>query len=268
MSNPALEFRKKCRAAEHTTITSGFVPGYAQANLLVLPKEAADDFQNLCERNPVPCPIVGITPVGNPLELNTTACASGVDVSKDFPMYNVYENGKLIETKTDISEEWTDNHVGFLIGCSYSFENALNKAGLPPKGQLLGTNVSMYVTSKRLDPAGIFTDSTYVVSMRPYKKSDLEKVRSITSKFKKTHGEPIDWGFDGAERLGIKDISKPDFGDATPIAEDEIPVFWGCGVTPQIAAAKVGDKIKGKVLAHAPGHMIILDIKDEEVPFF
>lgn len=263
------QFRKSCRATKFTTQTSGQCPGFAQANLLVIPKEAAQDFIDLCERNPVPCPLLTITKPGDASSFDKGADVfkTEVDLSKDFPQYNVYEDGKLIATKTDISKEWTEDHVGFLVGCSFSFEYALSQAGLPPRNMVEGFTVPMYHTKKYLDPAGVFTGSTYVVSMRPYKKEDIPRVREVTRAFKPTHGEPIDWGYDALERLGIKSLQDTIFSDPIEMKEDEVPVFWGCGVTPQLAAAEASDKIKGTIMAHAPGHMIVIDVKDEEVPF-
>lgn len=70
-------------------------------------------------------------------------------------------------------------------------------------------------------------------------------------------------GFDAAERLGIQDLSKPDFGDPTTFQEGEVPVFWGCGVTPQLAVMESG--VQGVVVGHTPGHMLCLDIGPESV---
>lgn len=267
MASAAVEFRRLCRNKQHKTHTSGYAPGYAQVNLLVLPEQAAKDFRDLCARNPVPCPLIGITPVGNPHEIDNKRAISDpeFDICTDFPSYNIYENGKLVDSKYDIRDEWNSNSVGFLIGCSFSFEKALSDQGLPPRNFSLDKNVSMYQTTRMLDPAGIFYDVSYVVSMRPYKVENLEKVRNITREFRRTHGEPIDWGYGAVKRLGIKDLGNPEFGDKTDIREDEIPIFWACGVTPQIAANRCASRIKSKVIGHSPGCMLVLDLKDEEV---
>lgn len=266
-SNPS-EFRRLCRTGDVSGQTGGYCPGYAQANLVILPAEAAADFADLCSRNPVPLPLLGMTPVGDSSRIDNLHVLSDedFDITTDFPKYTIFEDGKHIDTVLDIKDHWQpDSHVGFLIGCSLSFENALAKAGLPARNSTQDKSVSMYLTKKRLDPAGIFTDVYYVVSMRPYKRADLEEVRSVTRSFRKTHGEPIDWGYEALERLGIEDLSSPEFGEATEFKEDEIPVFWGCGVTAQVAALTVAHKIKGRTFGHAPGHMLILDIKDEDV---
>ncbi|SCW02972.1 LAFE_0G00122g1_1 [Lachancea fermentati] len=258
------EFREICRNGLHTTHTSGVLPGYLQANLLILPSREAQDFVDLCYRNPVACPILAISKE-DPTALDNEIFAKQgeVDIRTDFPKYNVYRGGHLISQKNNCNEEWNKNYIGFLIGCSYSFERALTIAGLCPKNITLGKNVAMFKTSKYLNPAGIFVNCCYVVSMRPYKPEDLQRVREITRKFKKTHGEPIDWGFDGAKRLGIHNILNPDYGDMIEILPTEIPVFWACGVTPQLAIETVGHLIEGPVVSHAPGCMLVCDAKDD-----
>lgn len=258
------EFREICRQELYTSHTSGVLPGYLQANLLILPKREARDFADFCYRNPVACPVLAITRE-NPssLDIDLFANRGEFDIRTDFPSYNIYYKGKLIGQKNNCKDEWNENYIGFLIGCSYSFERALTTAGLPPKNIILGRNVAMFKTKKVLDPAGIFVNCCYVVSMRPYKLKDLAKVREITRKFKRTHGEPIDWGFDGAKRLGVSNILQPDYGDATHISEDEIPVFWACGVTPQLAIETVGHLIDGPVISHTPGCMLLCDVKDD-----
>lgn len=263
MSNPE-SFRELCRKEIHTGPTSGVLPGYIQANLLILPKYVAESFEDLCARNPVACPILSKTEGGPQfLKNHVSLIKQGTfDIRTDFPRYNVYSRGKLVQQKNNCVNEWSSDHVGFLIGCSFTFEYALEKAGLVPKNVLYNKNVSMFRTTKFLDSAGIFHQCPYVVSMRPYKLTEVELVREITRKFKKTHGEPIDWGYDGAKRLGIEDLQKPDYGDPIDIGEQEIPMFWACGVTPQLAVTTVGDRIEGSVIGHTPGHMLILDATD------
>lgn len=256
------EFRVNCRSESFTSHTSGICPGYAQANLIVVPKRLATDFENLCLRNPVPCPLLAKTI--NETTLDKPIINHDFNITTDIPKYTIYRHGNLIGEKLNIKQEWSQDYVGFLLGCSFSFENALIQNGLTPRNVITGTNVSMYTTTKLLDNSGVFVHCPYVVSMRPYRPKDVEKIRQITGEFLKTHGEPIDWGFDGMERLGIKDLSKPDFGDPVDIEDDEIPVFWGCGVTPQAAVLSVGAKYDEIFMGHAPGHMLVLDITEQE----
>ncbi|KAM7184251.1 hypothetical protein V8F20_012299 [Naviculisporaceae sp. PSN 640] len=266
--------------------TSGLAPSYLQANLIVLPQVYADDFRLLCARNPVPCPLLAESAhpgafdklKSSILRDNNSSplpVAVDTDLRHDAPKYHVYRDGKLQDKTGDIAAQWRDNdHVAFLIGCSYSFEGALADAGLPPRHVVQDRNVSMYRTNIPLSPSGVFTGGTYVVSMRPYKPADIEQVRNITRRFVATHGEPIAWGWDAAARLGIENIASPEWGDAPRqldgkgefcrgADEGYVPVFWGCGVTPQEAVMRAG--LKGLVMGHAPGHMIVLDVQEHEV---
>jgi uncharacterized protein YcsI (UPF0317 family) len=254
-------------------VTSGLAPSFLQANLIVLPSRYATDFRLLCARNPVPCPLLAESSQSGSHKslksyvdgLSGDAIASDIDIRYDAPRYMVYQDGIL-------SNSHVPDHVAFLIGCSYSFETALINHDLPPRHAVMKRNVPMYRTNIPLCPAGVFTGATYVVSMRPYKRSDVERVRDLTRPFVTTHGEPIAWGWDGMRNLGISDIGKPDWGDAPletdgrpldPTNVDVVPVFWGCGVTPQEAVMRAG--LRGTVLGHAPGHMILLDVKDGDV---
>jgi len=189
----------------------------------------------------------------------------------------VYEDSKLSKSHCkDVMDEWTQDSVAFLIGCSFSFESELAAAGLPSHQTVLGKMVPMYRTNVPLCPSGVFTGATYIVSMRSYRKRDVERVRGITRQYRVTHGEPLDWGWEAVKRLGIPDLQQPAWGDA-PLGQDgeklvrgedddddtEVPVFWGCGVTPQEAVMKAG--LSGTVIAHAPGHMLILDARDDDI---
>lgn len=273
-----LEARLASRNKTHTSPTSAIAPGHMQANLIVLPSIYAEDFRLLCQRNPVPCPLLAESLPGsfNKLKsyipgISDDEVARNLDIRTDIPFYNVYINGQLVkEGVSDIKEEWSSDHIAFLIGCSFSFETALSSAGLTPRHIQLNRNVCMYQTNVPLNPSGVFTGGNYVVSMRPYASSDIEEVRRITRKYTITHGEPMDWGWEAVQRLGIKDVDRPEWGDVpltrngrAPFGmkgdENDVPVFWGCGVTPQEAIMKAN--LKGLVMAHKPGYMLVLDVK-------
>lgn len=234
----------------------------------------------MCTRNPVPCPLLAdTTAIGSFTGLKSCVhgvtghdLAAAIDIRHDAPRYMVYKNGKLTKSHViAIEEEWSKDHVAFLLGCSYSFETALTARGLDSQHAVMRRNVPMYRTSIPLCPAGVFAGGTYVVSMRPYKRSEIEGVRSITRPFVTTHGEPIAWGWDAVKALGIQDMQAPERGDAPcdlngePLEKDGdvVPVFWGCGVTPQEAIMRAN--LEGVVMGHAPGHIIVLDVKDGDV---
>jgi uncharacterized protein YcsI (UPF0317 family) len=277
--------RLAARSGVQTGQTSGTAPNFVQANLLVLPSKYASDFRLLCRRNPVPCPLLAESKdVGTwdqlrswILGLTGEDIAKNLDLRNDFPSYMVYQNGVPVKSHClNVESDWTSDHVGFLIGCSYSFESALATCGLVPAHMAHGRNVPMYRTTLPLCPAGAFKHSTFIVSMRAYPRRDIEKVKAITRPYVATHGEPIDCGWDAVQRLGITDINVPDFGDAPVnldgtlvvrgmgVGDDElIPVFWACGVTPQEAVRSAS--LEGTVIGHAPGCMIVLDIIDRDI---
>ncbi|OAL46676.1 DUF1445 domain-containing protein [Pyrenochaeta sp. DS3sAY3a] len=276
------EARLASRAGSFTTPTSGVAPTYLQANLIILPSRYAPDFRKLCARNPVPCPIIAESNSTGQWDavksyipdLGGNTILQDCDIRHDAPRYNVYQDSRLVKKGClNIETEWTEDHVAFLIGCSFSFEAALTEAGLVPRHTLLNRNVPMYRTTLPLAPSGVFTGGTYVVSMRPYARSDIDRVRSTTRPFLATHGEPIAWGWDAIAKLGIRDIDIPEWGDAPltvdglPLGEtmggEEIPVFWGCGVTPQEAVMRAG--LEGTIMSHAPGHMLMLDCRDQDI---
>lgn len=239
-----------------TTQTSGLCHGYAQANLCILPKEYAYDFLLFTQRNPKPCPVLEVTDVGS---RSLPQIAPDADVARDFPKYRVWRNGVLTEEVTDIESLWQDDFVSFLIGCSFSFEGELLDADVPVRHIEEGKNVPMYLTNIPCRSAGIFHGNT-VVSMRPIPASKIARAVTATAAVPRVHGAPIHIG--DPEQIGIHDLAKPDFGDAVTIHPGELPVFWCCGVTPQAAVMAAKPSL---AITHAPGHMLITDIKNSSL---
>lgn len=233
-----------------------------QANLVVLPKTLAYDFLLFCQRNPKPCPLLDVTDPGDP---QPCGVALGADLRTDLPRYRVYRNGVMTEERTDIVDLWREDSVGFLLGCSFTFEDALQHAGLEVRhlNELLPDgspkNVPMYVTKLPCRSAGVFHGPT-VVSMRPYSPANAVLAAQITARFPRAHGAPIHIGDPAA--IGVRDISKPEFGDAVTIKPGEVPVFWACGVTPQAAVMQSKPEI---AITHAPGHMFVCDLTDAQL---
>lgn len=243
------EVRLKIRKGEITGQTSGMCPGYAQANLVVLPKDLAYDFLLFTQRNPRSCPLLEVTDLGSPY----TKFIADADIASDIPKYRVYKKGELTDVLTDIHDIWQDDFVAFLIGCSFSFEEALLEDGIPVRHIEEGRNVPMYNTSIPCTSAGVF-HGNMVVSMRPIPHEMVPRAVLITGEMPRVHGAPVHIG--DPEAIGIRDLSHPDYGDMVTIKEGEVPVFWPCGVTPQNVIMNTKPDI---AITHAPGHMLITD---------
>ena len=248
--------RRAARAGRLTGPTSGLAPGCVQGNLAILPAALAGDFLRFCHLNPKPCPLIGLSEPGSS---GVPALGADLNLATDLPAYRVWRDGELVDEPTDIRDWWRDDLVAFVIGCSFSFEEALVEDGIEIRHQTLGRNVPMYRTSIPTAPAGPFAGPT-VVSMRPLRPGDAIRAVQITSRFPGVHGAPVHLG--KPEMIGIADLQRPDYGDAVPLGEDELPVFWACGVTPQsvIATARVPFAI-----THAPGCMLVTDLKNSSL---
>jgi uncharacterized protein YcsI (UPF0317 family) len=251
-----VEIRELIRKQEITGPTAGMSKGFAQANLVILKKEHAFDFLLFCQRNPKPCPLLDVTEPGS---FHPSKIAKDADIRKDIPKYRIYKDGIYTEEVKDITEYWEDDMVGFLLGCSFTFETPMLENGIPIRHIEENCNVPMYKTNIQCEKAGMFEGPT-VVSMRPMTPEDAIRAIQITTNLPGVHGAPIHIG--DPSQIGIQDISKPDFGDAVTIKEGEVPVFWACGVTPQAVAMESKPSI---MITHAPGHMFISDLKDREL---
>jgi uncharacterized protein YcsI (UPF0317 family) len=252
----AQQARQAIRRGEWTRPTAGLAPGFTQANLVVLPREDAFDFMRFCLRNPKPCPLLEVTDPGSPEPAET---APGADLRTDVPRYRVYRDGELAGEPTDVADEWRDDLVAFLIGCSFTFERALLAQGLPVRHIEQGRNVPMYRTARDCTPAGQFA-GPLVVSMRPMTPAQAIRATQVTSRYPSVHGAPVHVG-DPAE-LGIDDLGAPDYGEPVAVRAGEVPVFWACGVTPQAVAVASRPAL---MITHAPGHMFVTDLDDAQL---
>ncbi|CAE6810694.1 putative hydro-lyase [Paraburkholderia aspalathi] len=236
--------------------TSGMAPGYAQGNLVVLPKAWADDFAAYCRANPTPCPLIGMTEPGSSL---VPMLGDNIDLRTDLPRYRVWRDGELVEELDDVSALWQADWVGFVIGCSLSFEHALQVAGLNVRHVDEQKVVPMYRTSIQTRQVGAFR-GPMVVSMRPYTPEHAAIAYAICERLPGAHGAPVHIGDPAA--IGIRNVNVPDEGEPTAILDGETPVFWGCGVTPQAAVIEARPPI---CITHAPGHMLICDVRTDDL---
>jgi uncharacterized protein YcsI (UPF0317 family) len=250
ITSPA-EMRATARRGEWHGSSGGQCPAYQQANLVILPKDAAAEFAAFCTRNPKPCPLIEITPPGDP---EPARSAPGADLRTDLPGYRVYRRGELVEQREEIRDLWRDDLVAFLLGCSLTFENALMEAGVSVRNVEQGTLVPMFISNLTCRPAGRFHGSM-VVTMRPIPAALVQMASELTARYPHAHGAPLHTG--SPDAIGIVDLGRPDYGDPVAIHSDEIPVFWACGVTPQAVALEARPEL---MITHEPGIMFLTDL--------
>lgn len=251
-----LQARRLIRSGAHTGHTAAMAPAFVQGNLCILPAEYAADFAAYCQRNPKPCPLIGMSVAGDP---RLPSLGEDLDIRTDLPRYRVFRDGKVVDEPTDIMSYWRNDLVSFVLGCSFSFEQPLIEDGIRLRHIERGDNVAMYKTNIDTVPAGPF-NGKMVVSMRPLYPSEAIRAIEITSRYPSVHGAPIHIGL--PEQIGITDLEKPFAGDAPRMADDELPVFWACGVTPQVAVEQARPPL---CITHKPGSMIITDLKNREL---
>ena len=251
--------RAAIRSGSCTTHTSGLAEGHVQGNVVILPNALANDFLRYCQRNPKPCPLLAVSEPGQAL---LPSLGADIDIRTDLPRYRVWRDGVLTDQPTDIRQLWRDDLVTFVIGCSFSFEEALLQAGIPLRHIAQNRNVAMYRSNIATEVAGVFS-GPMVVSMRPLKAADAIRAIQITSRFPNVHGAPVHIG--DPSQIGIADLATPDYGDAVDVLPDEVPVFWACGVTPQAAITQARPKF---CITHAPGAMLITDLMNHQLAIF
>lgn len=259
VSDAVTQARASIRSGSWTSHTSGLAKDHVQGNIAILPKALADDFLRFCVLNPKPCPLLAVSQPGDPM---LPQLGADVDIRTDVPRYRVWRNGELVEEPSDIRSLWRNDLVTFVIGCSFSFEQALLDSGMQLRHVSQNRNVAMYRTNIATQNAGPF-GGQMVVSMRPLKAADAIRAIQITSRFPQVHGAPVHLGDPGL--IGIADLSRPDYGDAVDVMPGELPVFWACGVTPQAAIQHARPDF---CITHAPGAMLITDLLNHQLASF
>ena len=250
----AQQVRAAIRTGSYGGHTSGLAAGKLQCNLAILPERFALDFLRFCQRNPKPCPVVGVSDSGDPF---LPTLGSDIDIRSDVSKYRVFKDGALTDEVDDINALWADDFVTVALGCSFTFENALARNGIPVRHMETGRNVPMYRSNIDLIPAGPFAGKM-VVTMRPIPAHQVDQACEISARYPQAHGAPI--GFGDPENIGIGDLSQPDWGDAVEVKDGEVPVYWACGVTPQNVLL---DAKLPLCITHSPGHMLIADVAED-----
>ncbi|MEQ6249205.1 putative hydro-lyase [Sulfitobacter sp. HNIBRBA3233] len=250
----APDVRRAIRAGHYAGHTAGLAPGKLQCNLAILPERYALDFLRFCQRNPKPCPVVGVSDTGDPM---LPTLGEDIDIRHDVPRYRVFREGEMTDEVTDIADIWSDDLVTVALGCSFTFENALVRNGIPVRHLEAGRNVPMYKSNIDLMPAGPF-GGKMVITMRPIAEGRVADAYRISAQYPQAHGAPIGQG-DPAD-IGISDIDSPEWGEPVEIREGERPVYWACGVTPQNVLLQAKLPL---VITHSPGHMLIADVAED-----
>ncbi|MFO7941972.1 MAG: putative hydro-lyase [Bacillota bacterium] len=248
--------REALREGSYRGPTAGLARGYAQANMVVIPRKLLESFLVFCARNPIPCPVIDVTDPGDP---EPRASAPGADLRRDLGRYNVYRDGKLDEVVSDLDELWDEEMVGVLLGCSYTFERALEDAGVPLRHVEAERVVPMYITDVPTREAGPFGGAV-VVSMRPVPAHLVSRATTVSARYAFAHGAPLHAG--DPRSIGIDDIMSPDYGEPPVMRGGDVPIFWACGVTSQRALLAAAPPL---AMAHVPGHMFVTDLLDEDL---
>ncbi len=253
----ARSIRRRVRDGTHARHTAGLAPGALQVNLVILAKDVAKEFSDFCNANAQACPLIAVTEPG---QTDWPMLGSKIDIRRDVPAYNVYRHGRLAQTCADLTEIWRDDLVSFALGCSFTFEHALLRAGLPVRNIEANATVPMFRTNVGTKPVGPFR-GPLVVSMRPIPDDRVDEARAISARYPWAHGAPVHVGDPG--KIGITDLTAPDWGTPSEIRTGEVPVFWACGVTPQTALLNAALPFS---ITHRPGHMLVTDLPQDD-PF-
>lgn len=252
------DLRQEVRSGRYVSHTAGLGEGFLQTNLVILPEAHALDFMRYCQRNPKPCPLVGVSDTGDPM---MRTLGEDIDIRTDVPAYNIYRNGRLETSVSNIRDLWREDMVALALGCSFTFERALRAAGIPVWHVENDTTVPMFRSTIETVPAGPFRGKM-VVSMRAVDEARVDEAIAISRRFPLAHGAPVYVG--DPTGIGIADPTRPDWGDPAPIGPGQVPMFWACGVTPQVAVEAARLPL---CITHKPGHMLITDVpEDAEVP--
>ncbi|MER9836319.1 DUF1445 domain-containing protein [Mesorhizobium sp. M0145] len=249
--------RRLVRMGAYEGHTGGLARGKLQANVVIVPRSFAADFHQFCVRNPKPCPLVGVSRAGSPL----LPALGDIDIRTDAPQYSIYYFGEMIRQTTDIIDLWRDDFAAFALGSSLTVEGALVEKGVKFRRIGRGKTAPKFRTKIETSQVGPF-GGEMVVSMRPIRHSDVDKVRALTARFPHAHGSPIHVG--EPTTIGIRNLMAPDWGDAVEVLEGEVPVFWASSLTAQDALARAELAISITV---SPGHMLITDVDARALPW-
>jgi uncharacterized protein YcsI (UPF0317 family) len=253
--NDPRALRRLIRAGGFPHPTAGLAPGYVQCNLAILPAADAADFAAYCAANPQVAPVLATSEPGDP---HLPALGDDLDLRTDLGSYQVFRDGQA-QAAPDVSDAWRQDLVAFAFGCSFSFEEALLREGVALRYLDRGDREALYLSDLETVASGPFA-GRIILSMRPLRPADAIRAIGVTATYPGVHGEPLHIGL--PEAIGV-DLDKPfDTLGTTRVLEDELPVFWACGVTPQLA---IRDARLPFAITHTSAHMLITDLCLEDM---
>ncbi|XP_054423120.1 D-glutamate cyclase, mitochondrial isoform X2 [Pteronotus mesoamericanus] len=233
--------------------------GQRPAGVVLLHRSLAPDFEKFCQANRGPLPLLGKSEPGR---WALPALGTVPDTRVDRPRFHKYEFGACTGSLASLEEhaEQLKDMVTFFLGCRWSLEGALEKAGLPRRDPAGHGHMAAYKTTVPCITVAGFC-CPLVVTMRPVPKDKLEKLVQAICSMEGEQGQPIHIG--DPELLGIKDLSQPDFGEPEVCQPGDVPVFWPSHLTSLEAVSGCKAPL---AFTSAPGCTVMTDLKDMEAP--
>ena len=242
----AYDIRLLCRKNKMDRFPSLAINGHLCLNLVMMDKDYATDFETFCRLNPKPCPLLGVIPAG---QRSCPEFGVDIDLCTDLRSYDVYREGKICESRTEVTNLYTERTVSFLIGSSVSFDGVLNEKGLSPS-----YGPCIYKTDIDCHPVDRYQGKV-AVTMRSYPPEIAEEVSAFTSHFPQCHGGPM---ADNPEALGIKDEMDQLLAFPGWVPDGHEKRYWACGITPSLVALEAKLPL---MIVHTPGNAMVSDIK-------
>lgn len=245
------ELRRAFRGGDSPGTTAGLARGFAQLSLTILPSDAVEEFVAFADANPQAIPVLDVLPAG---AYAPDSFAADADLRLDLAGYRSYRDGAVVARHAEVASLWRDDLTCVLAGCSYTFDEALEDAGIALAHVRDGASPPIYRTSQACVPHGAYA-APLVVTMRPIPEAEVARAAEITARYPDFHGAPVHVGDPSV--LGIHDLAQVDYGDAPVLGPGEVPVFWACNVTRHLALQRAGVPF---AITNAPSRMFVTDV--------
>ena len=247
------EVREHIRAGRFRGHTKRLALGYQQANVIIVRERYAFDFMRFCMRNPSALPLLDMTDPGVPVPMRA---APDSDLRTDVGDYSIFRDGAFSERVHDLKGVWRSDHVAFLTGCSISLARPIQEAGirLPHVAKDEAPSPAMFITNRPCVAAGIFSGPLVVgLKIRSGRLRHSARCRNV--RHPDCHGAPVHIGDPAA--LGIEQMETPDWGQGKTVPPGHTAMFWGCGLTAQLAGMNAGIP---EMITQTVGRMFVTDL--------